>query len=628
MKVLIYGSRGWIGQQFVQLLNEHSVDYVCGNSRVDNDNELLLEIESIQPTHIVSFIGRTHGKIGDKIYTTIDYLEEPGKLLENIRDNLYSPLLLCEICRKKAIHFTYLGTGCIFKFDDEHPFGIEENGFTENSLPNFFGSSYSIVKGFTDRLTHQYNDCMLNLRIRMPINGRKNGRNFITKITTYDKICSVPNSMTVLPELLGYVIDMMKQQLKGTINLTNPGLISHNEILEMYREIVDPTFTWKNFSQDEQRKILAADRSNNYLDTTLLESLYPQVCNIKDAVRKCLLEYKNDFQLCVQSIPVVPSPDKMVLLITGGCGFIGSNFINYYFDKNPNVHHMVNIDAMYYCANESNINENIRNDSKYTFISGNLCDSKLVKRVLDTHQITHVIHFAAQSHVQNSFEDSLQFTYDNVLGTHTLLECCRKYGKIQKFIHVSTDEVYGESMNTIEEQHKTEHSILCPTNPYAATKAGAELIAQSYNHSYKMPIIITRGNNVYGKNQYPEKLIPRFIQLLQADKKVTIQGNGSAVRAFLHAEDTARAFEIILEKGEIGEIYNIGCDDGMEYSVMDIAKILIKMIKGTENYDEWIEYIEDRPFNDSRYYISNQKVKNLGWNIQWNLMEGLRDCLV
>ena len=289
---------------------------------------------------------------------------------------------------------------------------------------------------------------------------------------------------------------------------------------------------------------------------------------------------------------------------------------------------MVNIDAMYYCANESNINENIRNDSKYTFISGNLCDSKLVKRVLDTHQITHVIHFAAQSHVQNSFEDSLQFTYDNVLGTHTLLECCRKYGKIQKFIHVSTDEVYGESMNTIEEQHKTEHSILCPTNPYAATKAGAELIAQSYNHSYKMPIIITRGNNVYGKNQYPEKLIPRFIQLLQADKKVTIQGNGSAVRAFLHAEDTARAFEIILEKGEIGEIYNIGCDDGMEYSVMDIAKILIKMIKGTENYDEWIEYIEDRPFNDSRYYISNQKVKNLGWNIQWNLMEGLRDCLV
>jgi dTDP-glucose 4,6-dehydratase len=239
------------------------------------------------------------------------------------------------------------------------------------------------------------------------------------------------------------------------------------------------------------------------------------------------------------------------------------------------------------------------------------------------HKITHVIHFAAQSHVQSSFEDSLQFTHDNVLGTHTLLECCRKYGNIKKFIHVSTDEVYGESMNTIEEQKKTEHSILCPTNPYAATKAGAELIAQSYNHSYKMPIIITRGNNVFGPNQYPEKLIPRFIKLLQEDKKVTIQGDGSAIRAFLHSYDTARAFEIILEKGNVGEIYNIGCDEGMEYSVMDIAKILIKLIKKTDDYDKWIEYIEDRPFNDRRYYISNQKVKDLGWNIKYSLMDGL-----
>jgi dTDP-glucose 4,6-dehydratase len=632
MKVLVYGGNGWIGQQFTKILEEYHIEYICGNVRVDNDLELISEIETIQPTHIISFIGRTHGKIGDKTYTTIDYLEEPGKLVENIRDNLYSPLLLCEICRKNDIHFTYLGTGCIFKYDEEHPYGLEKNGFQENSLPNFFGSSYSIVKGFTDRIVHQYADSMLNLRIRMPINGKKNLRNFITKITTYDKVCSVPNSMTVLPELLPFVVDMMKRDLTGTINLTNPGLISHNEILEMYRDIVDPNFTWKNFSQEEQRKILAADRSNNFLETGLLESLYPNVNHIKDAVRHSLIEYKSDIDNNgisenIDNNGISENIDKMVLLITGGCGFIGSNFINYYFDKNPKVDLIVNIDAMYYCANESNIIENIRNHSKYKFISGNLCDSKLMKTVLDTYKVTHVIHFAAQSHVQNSFEDSLQFTYDNVLGTHTLLECCRKYGKIQKFIHVSTDEVYGESMNIIEEQHKTEHSILCPTNPYAATKAGAELIAQSYNHSYKMPIIITRGNNVYGKNQYPEKLIPRFIQLLQNDKKVTIQGDGSAIRAFLHAEDTSRAFEIILEKGEIGEIYNIGCDDGMEYSVMDIAKILIKMIKGTDNYNEWIEYIDDRPFNDSRYYISNQKLKNLGWNIQWNLMDGLGDCL-
>lgn len=314
---------------------------------------------------------------------------------------------------------------------------------------------------------------------------------------------------------------------------------------------------------------------------------------------------------------------KINLLITGGCGFIGSNFINYIYSKDK--YNIVNFDAMYYCANENNILEDIQKSDNYRLIKGNLCDSSLISDVLEKYNITMIINFAAQSHVQNSFEDSLLYTNDNILGTHTLLECCRKYGKIDRFIHVSTDEVYGESMNTINEQHKTEHSILCPTNPYAATKAAAELIAQSYNHSFNFPVIITRGNNVYGPNQYPEKLIPRFIELLKNNKKVTIQGDGSCVRAFLHSYDTAKAFECILEKGNIGEIYNIGCDEGMEYSVLEIAKILIKMIKNTEQYDDWIEYIEDRPFNDKRYYISNQKIKDMGWNIEIDLMEGLTE---
>jgi len=140
-----------------------------------------------------------------------------------------------------------------------------------------------------------------------------------------------------------------------------------------------------------------------------------------------------------------------------------------------------------------------------------------------------------------------------------------------------------------------------------------------------MPIIITRGNNVYGPNQYPEKIVPKFIKLLKDNKKVTIQGNGSSVRAFLHAYDTAKAFEVILEKGVIGEIYNIGCDEGMEYSVLDVAKHLIKKIKNTDKYDEWIEYIEDRPFNDKRYYISNKKLKDLGWTIDIKFETGIEE---
>jgi dTDP-glucose 4,6-dehydratase len=620
MHILIYGSKGWIGKQFVDYLSKQNVKYTVGVERCENIKNLKAEITGINPTNVVSFIGRTHGRIGEKVYTTIDYLEQKGKVKENVRDNLFSPMVLSHICKLNNIHYAYLGTGCIFKFDKEHPYEMEINGFTEESEPNFFGSGYSTVKGFTDQLMSFYQDSVLNLRIRMPITGGKSPRNFITKITTYEKICSIKNSMTVLPEMMPIIFDMMKNKTTGTMNLTNPGLISHNEILSLYKEIVDPSFEWKNFTAEEQSKILASDRSNNFLDTTKLESMY-KVKNIKESVRDMLIEYKKDLSSYYKLDGVVVN-----LLITGGCGFIGSNFINYFF-KTRKMNKLVNLDAMYYSADENNVEESIRNDYRYEFIEGNCADEELVRSIYSKYKITHVIHFAAQSHVQTSFNSSLQYTKDNIVGTHVLLEEGRKYNKLSKFVHVSTDEVYGESMNETKEKQKTEYSILCPTNPYAGTKAGAELIAQSYNHSFKMPIIISRGNNVYGPNQYPEKLIPRFIKLLKENKKVTIQGKGTAVRGFLHAMDTAKAFECILEKGRLGEIYNIGCDDNMEYSVMEIAKILIKKMKKTENYDDWIEYIEDRPFNDQRYYISNKKMRELGWDVKIYLEEGLNNLL-
>jgi dTDP-glucose 4,6-dehydratase len=602
MKILIYGSYGWIGKQFQKILKKSEICYENGKSRVDNDEDLINEINVINPTHIVSFVGRTSGIIGNKNYQSIDYLEQKGKMHENIRDNLYSPLLMASYCQQKNIHFTYLGTGCIFTYDLEHP-----DGFDEESKPNFFGSSYSIVKGFTDRLMHLYSN-VLNLRIRMPITGKKHERNFITKIVNYEHVCSILNSMSVLPELLTYVLDMIKNNVTGTINLTNPGLISHNEILNMYKEIVDPTFEWKNFTQEEQRKILDAERSNNFLNTKKIELLYPQINDIKTAVRKCLIEYKNNLD------------KENNLLITGGCGFIGSNFINKYFN-NKQFKKIINIDAMYYCANENNVDECIRKHKNYKLIVGNICDYDLMKNILKKYNITHIIHFAAQSHVQNSFENSLQYTQDNIYGTHILLDNCKKYNKIKKIIHVSTDEVYGES---IDEQ-KTEKSLLCPTNPYAATKASAEMIMKSYYYSYKLPIIITRSNNVYGKNQYPEKVIPLFIKLLKENKKITIHGNGTTIRSFIYIDDVVKAFELILEKGIIGEIYNIGSTN--EYSVLDIAKILIKLIKNTDNYEEWIEYVQDRPFNDKRYFICDKKIKLLGWTHNIDMLTGLNNII-
>jgi UDP-glucose 4,6-dehydratase len=319
---------------------------------------------------------------------------------------------------------------------------------------------------------------------------------------------------------------------------------------------------------------------------------------------------------------LVTHPEPMIILVTGGCGFIGSNFVNYAITKRPNWI-IVNLDAMYYCANHKFIKQEVKNSNRYTFYKGNICDSDLVYNILDKHHITHVIHFAAQSHVQNSFKDASMFVTDNVLGTQQLLESIRKYNKIKKFIHVSTDEVYGDS----SESKKTELSPLFPTNPYAASKAGAELMAQAYYHSYNIPIVITRGNNVYGPNQHIEKLIPCFIHKAKNNEKLKIQGTGLVRRSFMHISDAINAFECVLFDGIPGEIYNIGCEEGMEYNILDVGQLILDMIKTEYTFKNEIEFIEDRPYNDRRYYISNLKLKNIGWKQKVTFKQGLFDLI-
>lgn len=284
MLFLIYGGKGWIGKQFIDLVKNKKIQFRLGKERVNNKEKVEKEILNIKPTHIISFVGRTSG--GN--YNTIDYLED--NLYENVRDNLFSPLVLAILSQKHNIHFSYLGTGCIFDYEknEENKYCFTTKGKNESSLPNFFGSGYSIIKGFTDELAHMYE--MLNFRIRMPITSDKHIKNFITKITKYEYICSIPNSMTVLDELLPIMLDLIIKKHLGTINLVNPGIISHNEILELYKEIIDPNFKWKNFTIEEQNKILKSKRSNNYLDTTLLESMY-KIDNIKEAIIKTLKNY-------------------------------------------------------------------------------------------------------------------------------------------------------------------------------------------------------------------------------------------------------------------------------------------------------------------------------------------------
>ena len=293
------------------------------------------------------------------------------------------------------------------------------------------------------------------------------------------------------------------------------------------------------------------------------------------------------------------------VMVTGGCGFIASNFLNIMKKRYPDTH-FVNIDKLDYCSNINNVEPGVA-----TFIKGNVGNAELVENLIKEYRFDAVFHFAAQSHVDNSFENALSFTMDNTHATHVLIEACRRHLPNVEFIHFSTDEVYGESKT--DTPFTEDEGVLRPTNPYSASKAAAEMIVRSYIESFGMNIKIIRCNNVYGLNQYPEKLIPKFKRLLKEGEKCTIHGKNSAnvKRACMHVEDVVNAVEVVWKKGTPGEIYNIASDD--ELSVMEVTKLIIETVLGTTDYDRWITYVEDRPFNDKRYYICAKKLKALGW---------------
>ena len=288
-RILVYGANGWIGGQFVSVLEKEGVEYVFAKKRLGDDPDKAIEEEilSVSPTHIASFIGRTHGPGSN----TIDYLEGgPDKLVINMRDNVYGPLLLAEICRKFGIHFTYIGSGCLFEYNDEHPVG--SNPFTEEDRPNYFGSSYSVAKGYTDRLMHHYAN-VLNIRMRLPVSSDGSNRNLITKIASYKKILNIPNSVTVLPELLPVLLKLMKKRHTGTLNFVNHGCVEHTQILEAYKKSVDPSIEYELIDENDQSEFamkLRSSRSNCYLSTDRLAQLAPEVSTGKEAVSRMIEE--------------------------------------------------------------------------------------------------------------------------------------------------------------------------------------------------------------------------------------------------------------------------------------------------------------------------------------------------
>ncbi|CAL9151536.1 unnamed protein product [Musa hybrid cultivar] len=308
------------------------------------------------------------------------------------------------------------------------------------------------------------------------------------------------------------------------------------------------------------------------------------------------------------------------ILITGAAGFIASHVANRLVRNYPE-YKIVVLDKLDYCSNLKNLNPS-RSSPNFKFVKGDIGSADLVNYLLITESIDTIMHFAAQTHVDNSFGNSFEFTKNNIYGTHVLLEACKVTGQIRRFIHVSTDEVYGETdEDAVVGNH--EASQLLPTNPYSATKAGAEMLVMAYGRSYGLPVITTRGNNVYGPNQFPEKLIPKFILLAMRGHPLPIHGDGSNVRSYLYCEDVAEAFEVVLHRGEVGHVYNIGTKK--ERRVIDVAKDVCKLF--SLEADRVIEFVENRPFNDQRYFLDDQKLKNIGWSERTTWEEGLKKTM-
>ncbi|KAH7420657.1 hypothetical protein KP509_13G016100 [Ceratopteris richardii] len=276
IKFLIYGKTGWIGGLLGNLCAKNGIAFEYGLGRLENRSQLEADIARVKPTHVFNAAGVT-GR------PNVDWCETHK--VETIRANVVGTLTLADVCREHNLLLINYATGCIFEYDEKHPLnsGI---GFKEEDTPNFIGSFYSKTKAMVEDLLKNY-DNVCTLRVRMPISSDLNNpRNFITKITRYEKVVDIPNSMTILDELLPISLEMAKRNLRGIWNFTNPGVVSHNEILQMYKDYIDPNFTWKNFTLEEQAKVIVAPRSNNELDASKLSSEFPEMLPIKESLLK------------------------------------------------------------------------------------------------------------------------------------------------------------------------------------------------------------------------------------------------------------------------------------------------------------------------------------------------------
>jgi len=307
------------------------------------------------------------------------------------------------------------------------------------------------------------------------------------------------------------------------------------------------------------------------------------------------------------------------ILVTGGAGFIGSNFIKYAL-KNFE-YNVINFDKLTYAGNLENLSD-ISDDKRYAFVKGDICEPADVEIVISRYKIDTVVNFAAESHVDRSILGSREFVYTNVLGTQNLLDISMK-SNVEKYLQVSTDEVYGSLPEDKKEIKFTELTPITTNSPYSASKASADLLCNAYFHTHKFPVLITRCSNNYGPYQFPEKLIPLMIAKAMDGEKLPVYGDGKNIRDWLYVEDHCSAIFEVLHKGKAGEVYNIGGNN--EWYNIDIVKLILKLLGKTE---EQISYVKDRPGHDRRYSIDSSKIsKELGWTPKYQFAEGIKETI-
>ncbi len=319
------------------------------------------------------------------------------------------------------------------------------------------------------------------------------------------------------------------------------------------------------------------------------------------------------------------------ILITGGAGFIGSNFVKMVLDRYPE-YRVVNVDALTYAGNLENLKD-INSNEKYTFVKADIRDREKIENIFKTYKIDTIVNFAAESHVDRSIEEPEVFLTTNVIGTQTLLDVAKKYWKVNpndkyckayhegvKFVQVSTDEVYGALGKT---GMFVETMPLMPNSPYSASKASADMVVRAYHETFGMPVNITRCSNNYGPYQFPEKLIPLMINNCLNEKELPVYGDGMQVRDWLHVSDHCAAIDTVLHKGKVGEIYNIGGNN--EKANIEIVSLIIEALGKT---DDLIKYVKDRPGHDRRYAIDNTKITSeLGWEPAYTFDQGMKETI-